>query len=488
MHHERRGRLHRRDLGADARRARRRTASCSATPSAASCFGETDRALALKVPGGARRRPRCRSSASARPRRSATRGDTERKLRHQVQEDLAKVPDERLAEVVIAYEPIWAIGTGQVATPEQAQEAIALHPRARRRPSTRRPAERGADPLRRLGQARQRRRAAGAARRRRRARRRRVARRRSRSRRSSTAARDERCRRPARCRSRASAWSCSTAGGSRRAGPGQRRLAGRHAGVRRAVGALPAHAADRLRARASGCPRGRWATPRSATSTSARARSCARTSTRIDDAVADGDAGRERGAARGVRRTRARVHLIGLVSDGGVHSSLDHLRGADRAGRASWASTTSSSTPSPTAATRSPHARRRLPRDGRGLVRGAGDARVGSVVGRYFAMDRDRAGTARRRPTTCSSTARAEHHADSGERGGRATPTSAARPTSSSSRRSSATEARIRPGDTRDRVQLPPRPHAPDHARARRAGLRRDRPRRRASRSSATRR
>ncbi len=41
-------------------------------------------------------------------------------------DDLAGVPDERLAEVVIAYEPIWAIGTGQVATPEQAQEAIAF--------------------------------------------------------------------------------------------------------------------------------------------------------------------------------------------------------------------------------------------------------------------------------------------------------------------------------------------------------------------------
>ena len=51
------------------------------------------------------------------------RGDTERKLRHQVQEGLAQLETERLGDVVIAYEPIWAIGTGQVATPEQAQEA-----------------------------------------------------------------------------------------------------------------------------------------------------------------------------------------------------------------------------------------------------------------------------------------------------------------------------------------------------------------------------
>jgi triosephosphate isomerase (TIM) len=54
------------------------------------------------------------------------RGDTQRKLRHQVKEDLAKVTTERLGEIVIAYEPIWAIGTGAVATPEQAQEAIAF--------------------------------------------------------------------------------------------------------------------------------------------------------------------------------------------------------------------------------------------------------------------------------------------------------------------------------------------------------------------------
>jgi triosephosphate isomerase len=50
----------------------------------------------------------------------------ESKLRRQVQEGLSKVPGERLAEVVIAYEPIWAIGTGKVATPDQAQEACAF--------------------------------------------------------------------------------------------------------------------------------------------------------------------------------------------------------------------------------------------------------------------------------------------------------------------------------------------------------------------------
>ena len=54
------------------------------------------------------------------------RGETQRKLRQQVQEGLHDVPDERLADVVIAYEPIWAIGTGKVATPDQAQEACAF--------------------------------------------------------------------------------------------------------------------------------------------------------------------------------------------------------------------------------------------------------------------------------------------------------------------------------------------------------------------------
>jgi len=88
-------------------------------------FGETDKALAQKVPAAlaAGLVPVLCVGETEEEREN---GDTERKLRHQVQEALARVETERLGDVVIAYEPIWAIGTGQVATPEQAQEAIAF--------------------------------------------------------------------------------------------------------------------------------------------------------------------------------------------------------------------------------------------------------------------------------------------------------------------------------------------------------------------------
>jgi triosephosphate isomerase len=88
-------------------------------------FGETDKALAMKLPAAfaAGLAPiLCVGETEA----ERDGGDTERKLRHQIGEDLAGVSDEQLAEVVIAYEPIWAIGTGRVATPEQAQDAIAF--------------------------------------------------------------------------------------------------------------------------------------------------------------------------------------------------------------------------------------------------------------------------------------------------------------------------------------------------------------------------
>jgi len=88
-------------------------------------FGEADKALALKIPAAlAAGLVPILCVGETEGERDA--GDTERKLRHQIGEDLAGVSDEQLADIVIAYEPIWAIGTGKVATPEQAQEAIAF--------------------------------------------------------------------------------------------------------------------------------------------------------------------------------------------------------------------------------------------------------------------------------------------------------------------------------------------------------------------------
>jgi triosephosphate isomerase (TIM) len=86
-------------------------------------FGETDAALARKVPKALRSGlvPILCVGETEEERES---GETERKLRHQVQTDLAAVATDELAEVVIAYEPIWAIGTGKTATPDQAQDAI----------------------------------------------------------------------------------------------------------------------------------------------------------------------------------------------------------------------------------------------------------------------------------------------------------------------------------------------------------------------------
>jgi triosephosphate isomerase len=39
----------------------------------------------------------------------------------QLEASLARIPQDRAAEVVVAYEPVWAIGTGKTATPEMAQ-------------------------------------------------------------------------------------------------------------------------------------------------------------------------------------------------------------------------------------------------------------------------------------------------------------------------------------------------------------------------------
>jgi triosephosphate isomerase len=88
-------------------------------------FGETDEALARKVPAAlaADLEPiLCVGETEA----ARDGGETEAVLERQLQTDLAGVDSLDLSRVVIAYEPIWAIGTGRVATPEQAQEACAF--------------------------------------------------------------------------------------------------------------------------------------------------------------------------------------------------------------------------------------------------------------------------------------------------------------------------------------------------------------------------
>jgi triosephosphate isomerase (TIM) len=88
-------------------------------------FGETDEALARKVPAvlAAGLEPILCVGESEEARDG---GQTDAVLANQLRAELAAVDSARVAEVVIAYEPIWAIGTGRTATPEQAQETIAF--------------------------------------------------------------------------------------------------------------------------------------------------------------------------------------------------------------------------------------------------------------------------------------------------------------------------------------------------------------------------
>jgi 2,3-bisphosphoglycerate-independent phosphoglycerate mutase len=104
---------------------------------------------------------------------------------------------------------------------------------------------------------------------------------------------------------------------------------------------------------------------------------------RIDDAIADGSLA-ENEALRAALEGGGRVHLLGLVSDGGVHSSLEHLRALIELAKAQGASEVIV------------HAftdgRDTLPHAGAGYLAeldAIDGARVGSVIGRYWAMDRD---------------------------------------------------------------------------------------------------
>ncbi len=88
-------------------------------------FNELDSSLRLKIPNALERglEPILCVGESEEEREA---GDTQRRLRQQVQEDLSRVADDQLVKVVIAYEPIWAIGSGKAATPDDAQSAISF--------------------------------------------------------------------------------------------------------------------------------------------------------------------------------------------------------------------------------------------------------------------------------------------------------------------------------------------------------------------------
>lgn len=49
-------------------------------------------------------------------------GSTEKVVETQIREGLSGLNESELSELIIAYEPVWAIGTGKTATPQQAQD------------------------------------------------------------------------------------------------------------------------------------------------------------------------------------------------------------------------------------------------------------------------------------------------------------------------------------------------------------------------------
>ncbi len=130
---------------------------------------------------------------------------------------------------------------------------------------------------------------------------------------------------------------------------------------------------------------------------------------RIDDAAAGGELASNpvlRDAFTGAER----VHLLGLVSDGGVHSSLAHLMALIALAR-------ELAVPDVVV-----HAftdgRDTLPHAGASFLAeldGAPGARVGSVVGRYWAMDRDRRWERTARAYELLVHGRAPYHAETGE-------------------------------------------------------------------------
>ena len=204
---------------------------------------------------------------------------------------------------------------------------------------------------------------------------------------------------------------------------------------------------------------------------------------RIDDAIADGSFFENEALLAACERARnsprGRLHLLGLVSDGGVHSGWEHIEACIELAAQEGV---------PDVVVHAfTDGRDTLPHGGRGYLaelerwlRQAG--RVGTVSGRYYAMDRDtrweriklaydaivhaegQRAAERRRGDRGLLRARGDRRVRQADRDRRL--------------------RRRRRGRRRDLLQLPPRPRPRDDPGAGRARLRRVPPRRRADRST----
>ena len=342
-------------------------------------FGEDDEALSDKVPAAlaAGLEPILCVGETGAERES---GETARRLTVQVTRALANIATVQLPGLTVAYEPVWAIGTGLTATPDLAQEAHA-HIRSVLAGLLRRRVGRGgADPVRGLDEARERGRAARPARHRRRADRRRVpGRRRLRG--------DRRGRHPARLMPLV-ALVILDGFGLAPAGPGNAVELARTPVFDDLWARFP-HTTLAASGRAVGLPDGQMGNSEVGHLTIGAGRHLHQDLVRLSDAVADGSFADNPALVAAARRAKAagsRLHVMGLVSDGGVHSHVDHLRAlvgmAQREGVVAHVHAITDG-------------RDVSPHQAAGLLAtledewAGGEARFATVCGRIYAMDRD---------------------------------------------------------------------------------------------------
>ena len=310
-------------------------------------FGETDETTAQ----------RARAALSAGLFVIACVGETEEEREGGVTEDVLRrqvslfEPDDNL---VIAYEPVWAIGTGKTATPDMAQEAHAFIKSRARRPGD----------LRRVGQAGQRRGAPRPAGRRRRARGRRVAR-------TRILHGDLPSGREHQLVALVilDGWGCAPAG------PGNAVELAETPNFDRLWRTFP-HTTLEASGGAVGLPPGQMGNSEVGHLTIGSGRVLFQDLMRVNKAIEDGSFF-ENPALTAAFERGERVHLLGLVSHGGVHSHIDHLRALLRfAPEKTWIHAfTDGRDVSPHSAE---HDLAELPVD-----------RISTVTGRYYAMDRD---------------------------------------------------------------------------------------------------